>query len=227
MNNSSNARLSLARSIGVCLVILALAWGGAFLIRSCVHETRKAVNDAIGNIKEAFVEAFHLTPEISYHNKIIVNQTSPITELAVVTKEFNCETHYTNTRFRSEKTLDLQATFRVKAGFDLHESFRVTIECHPPKAYITLPQPKILSCEMISEDIVDQSNGVVNWLGPEDHKAALAQITKEARQQAERSKLREEAKAEVEKQLKALLGDKVASIAFEPGAINLQPAKHD
>ena len=227
MNNSSNARLSLARSVGVCLVILALFGGVVWGFRSCGREIRQTEKTTIDMIKAAFVEALQLTPQISVKNQIIVNQTSPIAELAVVSKDFVCQTRYTHTWLRSEKSIDLQATFRVKAGFDLREPVRVAIAGHPPKADIALPQPKILSCEIVSEGILNESAGVWNWLGPEDHQAALEKITKEARAQAERSSLKDDAKAEIEKKLQGLLGDKIASIAFEPAPINLQPAKHE
>jgi len=225
MNNTTHARLSLARSLGVCLVILTLAGAGVWLIRSCARETRQAVNDTIGNIKEAFVEVLQLTPRISVNNQVIVNQTSPIAELAVVSKEFLCQTRYTHTWLRSEKSIDLKATFRIKAGFDLREPVQVTIQGRPPKAHVLLPQPKILSCEVISEGIVDRSSGAWNWLGPEDHQAALEKITKEARKQADRSSLGDDAKAEIERKLRGLLGDRIASITFAPAPMNLQPGR--
>ena len=238
MKNSSNARLSLARSIGVCLVILTLFGGVVWCFRSCGRETGRLATGTIEEFKDAgigilqatkaaFVEVLQLTPQISVNNQIIVNQTSPIAELGVVSKEFGFKTHFADTWLHSEKTMDLEANFRVKAGFDLHESFRVTIEGQPPKARIFLPQPKILSCEMISDAIVDQSHGLWNILTAKDHQAALENMRKGAQQQAEKSSLREEAKAEIERKLRALLGDRVAGIAFEPAPMNLQPAKHE
>jgi len=197
------------------------------MIHSCAYEVRRSVKDTIGSIRDAFVQVLQLTPQISVNNKIIVSQTVPIAELALVSKEFQFEKHYSDTWFYSEKTLDLQARFRAKVGFDLHESFRVTIKGQPPKAYISLPQPKLLSCEMISKLTVDESSGLWNRISSTDRDKAEATMRDEARKQAEESSLKEEAKAEVEKKLRGLLGDKIGSISFEPPAINLQPAKQE
>jgi len=227
MSNSSNPHLSLARSVGVCLVILTLFGGIVWCLRSCGRETRNATKDMIEAIKIAFVEVLQLTPQINVKNKIIVSQTVPISELAVVSKEFVFEHHYSDTWIHSQKTLDLKAHFRAKVGFDLNESFRVTIEGEPPKAYITLPQPKLLSCEMTSKLTVDESNGLWNKLSPKDRDAAEAKMRNEAGRQAETASLREEAEAEVEKKLRGLLGDKIGSIKFRSNTINLPPIKND
>jgi hypothetical protein len=227
MNDSSSARVSLARSIGVCLVILALCGGIVWCFHSCGREIRDTEKETIELIKQAFVQVLQLTPQISVNNKILVSQTVPIAELAVVSKEFDFKKHYSDTWLHSEKTLDLQAQFRAKVGFDLHESFRVTIKGRPPKAYIALPQPKLLSCEMTSKLTVDESNGLWNRISSQDRDGAEAVMRNEARKQAEQSSLKEEAKAEVEKNLRELLGDKIGSISFEPARMHVKPAKHD
>src|SRR5476651_239931 len=112
--------------LGICLVLVTVAVIGLVALHSCTA----AVDHTIGNVRDAFREVLHVQPEITVNQRVVLTQTAPIAELAVVTKEelvsIALDEHLEVLSLPiplTEKKLAVEAIYRIKAGFDLREPF--------------------------------------------------------------------------------------------------------
>ncbi len=69
--------------LGICLVLVTLAAICWFALRSCTN----AVDHTVDSVRDAFVSVLRVQPQISINQRVVLTQTAPIAELAVVTKE--------------------------------------------------------------------------------------------------------------------------------------------
>ena len=134
--------------VGICLVMLTLAGVVIFAIHSCTE----AADHTVANVRDAFAKVFNLQPQVTVNQRVILTQTAPIAELAVTQKEelvqLGYTEHYEVLSYQiplTGKTLKVEAVYRVKAGFDLHQAFSVTIDPVTHLIHAALPHAKILS----------------------------------------------------------------------------------
>src|SRR6187431_2788363 len=64
-------------------------------------------------------EVFKFTPEVRVNNTVVLQQQTPILELATLSQKFKHEYAWTNTWLNSTKKIKITGTFEAKAGFDL------------------------------------------------------------------------------------------------------------
>ena len=101
---------------------------GFFALHSCTP----AVDHTIDHVATPSAEVLHVQPQVTVNQRVVLTQTAPIAELAVVTKEelvtigFNEHLEVLSVQIPlTEKKLTAEATYRLKAGFDLREPFSV------------------------------------------------------------------------------------------------------
>lgn len=195
-----------ARNIIIVIVTTFVAMLVCFLIGAelFVYETTKAVKAVTQSISQEFKNAFNTTPIITVNNRVVISESRPIAELATATKNVSVDTTYSSTWLHSTKVISVRGDFVAKAGFDLNSTFKINIDTHPKLVTVTLPYPRILSVEMKSNEITDEKGGLVNWLTPQDHEAALKQLTDTARLEISDSTIRSAAKEEMEKRIRAI-----------------------
>lgn len=167
-------------------------------------ESTKAVRQMAQGIAQDFKGAFNTTPEVTINNHVVTAESHPISELATASKTVSVETTFVSTWLHSTKYISIRGDFVAKAGFDLNDRFRIDIKTKPRLVTVSLPKPRILSLEMTSNDIIDEQGGIVNWLTPQDHEAALRQLTAEAKLDIEKSSIKTAAREEMEKRIKAI-----------------------
>src|SRR6202011_2355365 len=73
------------------------------------------------DLRAAFIEIAHLQPRIKINDRGCMEQTTPPTELAVVSRRLEVEHALEHTWAGSSKRVKLHGTFAVKAGFDLRQ----------------------------------------------------------------------------------------------------------
>ena len=86
----------------------------------------------------------------------------------------------------------------------------------PAELIAQFPPPKILSVEMLSEEIEKSENGYWNRLKPDDQKAALDELMRTAKIEGGAG-IHAEAKKNLEEKLRSLADQKKAPIQFEYG----------
>lgn len=160
-------------------------------------------------------EAFQFTPEITVNNVVVLQQQTPVLELAVLSQTFRHEYEWTNTWLKSTKKIKITGTLEAKAGFDLNQKFSIRIE--EEKAYVILPDPKLLSLEPKGDISFKDENGIWNWVKPEDRSKAINAFTNDARNYAQQADFIVQARDQVAEKLKKILSahGKEVIIAYE------------
>ena len=148
-------------------------------------------------------EAFQVTPEITVNKTVILQQQTPILELATLTQEFQHQYEWTNTLLKSTKKIKITGTFNAKAGFDLNQKFSIRIEEN--KAYVTLPKPQLLSIESLNDVKFEDENGYWNWIDETDRSMAMNAFTRDAREYAAQADFVVQAQHNMEEKLKEIL----------------------
>lgn len=188
----------------IILVIVTILISFIIAVQVFVYESTKAVKEIAQAISQECKAAFNAAPIITINHHVVASESHPIAELATASKTMSVDTTFVSTWLHSTKSISVRGVFVAKAGFDLNQLFKINLQASPRMATVTLPAPKILSLEMVSDEITDQQGGVLNWLQPQDHEAALKQLTDEAKLDFAKSPIMDAAKAEMEKRIRAI-----------------------
>ncbi len=194
--------------LGICLVLVTLA----AIVLLTVHQCTSAVDSTVTHVADAFADALKVRPQITLNERVVLAQTAPIAEFAVVTKEelvtVGLDENFHVLSFQvplTEKKLTAEATFRLKAGFDLHEPFAVTIDPQTHAVHATMPHAKILSVEQLGAPVLHSDDSMLNRITDEDREAIEKNLNDAAHNAAETSGLKEEAETQVTQRLTELL----------------------
>jgi hypothetical protein len=194
--------------LGICLVLVTLA----ALVLFALHTCTAAVDETATNVASAFASVLKVQPQVTINERVVLTQTEPIAELAVVTKEelvtVGLDENLHVLAFQvplTEKKLSAEATFRLKAGFDLHEPFSVVIDPQTHEVHATMPNAKILSVEQVGDVVLHPNDSLLNRISNEDQEAILKNLNDAAHAAAENSGLKDQAQEQVTQRLTDLL----------------------
>src|SRR4029434_6895879 len=79
------------------------------------------------NLRAAFIDIAQLQPRITINNRVYMEQTTPVSELVVLSRRIEIEHELLHTWVGSSKRVKLHGTFIVKAGFDLRHNLSIDI----------------------------------------------------------------------------------------------------
>jgi hypothetical protein len=151
------------------------------------------------DLRAAFIDIAHLQPRITINNRVYMEQTAPVTELAVVSRGIELEHEFLHTWVGSSKRVKLHGTFTAKAGFDLQQD--VTIDIRPTEILIQLPHAQILDIEQNQVEVLAFENGFWNRISGADVQNELSILPRLARQKAVQTGLPAEAERILQRQL--------------------------
>ena len=196
-------------AIAAAVILVIAAATAAFYVVAV-----KAPSDLARNTAEGVREFFNFTPQVRIDQTVVIEQMTPILEVATVAREMRVDHAWQQTWLRSTKTIQVQGVFTAKAGFDLREPFRIDIEKRPLRVVARMPPPKILSIDMREYKVVKDEDGWWNSVTPKDREDAVRQIRAEAIKKAERSGLLEEARGTVEARLREIVHRSGSTVVF-------------
>ena len=191
----------IALTIAAVIVIIFLR-----LERWPVHTAHESVGELerLGkDLRSAFVDIAHLQPRIIINNRVYLEQTTPTTELSILSRRMEVEHEFQSTWAGSSKRVKLHGTFQVKAGFDLRQSFAVDL--HPDEITLRLPHAQILGIEQQQVDVLAFENGFWNRISADDVQNELSILPQLARQKALETNLPTEAERALQQQLEERL----------------------
>ncbi len=162
-------------------------------------ESKRAARD----LKNAFVDIAHLQPRITINNRVYLEQSSPTTELSIMSRRMEIEHEFQSTWAGSSKRVKLHGTFLARAGFDLRQSF--SIDLRPNEVILQLPHAQIIGIEQQQVDVLAFENGFWNRISASDVETELAILPQLARQKAIEANLPTEAERSLQEQLEARL----------------------
>jgi hypothetical protein len=151
------------------------------------------------DLRAAFIDIAHLQPRITINNRIYVEQTTPVSELVVLSRRIEVEHELLHTWVGSSKRVKLHGTFTAKAGFDLRQNLAVDVR--PTEIVIQLPHARILGLEENQVDVLAFENGFWNQISGEDVQGELSILPQLAREKATESGLLAEAERALQQQL--------------------------
>jgi DNA-binding transcriptional regulator YbjK len=171
--------------------------------------------------RDAFVEIAQLQPRVTVNNRVYLEKTTSVAELAIVSRQTEVEHEFEHSWAGSTKRVKLHGTFKVKAGFDLREG--VSVDVRAEEIVVQVPHAKILGLEQEAVEVLELENGYWNRISAEDLQTELATLTKLARDKAAEANLVAEAESSLQQQLEQRIGSTPpVRITFGPKA-NVKP----
>jgi Protein of unknown function (DUF4230) len=151
------------------------------------------------NVRAAFVDIAHLQPRITINDHVYMEQTTPVSELVVLSRRIEIENELVHTWLGSSKRVKLHGTFIAKAGFDLRKG--LSIDIRPNETMVQLPHAQILGVEQQQMDVLAFENGLWNRISGQDIQSELSVLPELAWKKAAQSELPAEAEQTLQKQL--------------------------
>jgi len=192
----------------IALTLVALIIGATILIIFLRLETWPARTarqstaelERLGkNLRAAFIDIAHLQPRITINDRIYMEQTTPVSELVVLSRRIEVEHELLHTWVGSSKRVKLHATSIAKAGFDLRKG--LSIDIRPDQIMVQLPHAQILGVEQQQVDVLAFENGLWNHISGQDVQSELSALPELARKKAAESGLSAEAEESLQQQL--------------------------
>ena len=151
------------------------------------------------DLRAAFIDIAHLQPRIMINNRVYMEQTTPVSELVVLSRRIEVEHEFLHTWMGSSKRVKLHGTFTAKAGFDLQQ--KLSIDIRPDQIVIQLPHAQILDVTQDQMEVLAFENGFWNRISGDDVQNELSILPQLAREKAAETGLSVEAERALQKQL--------------------------
>jgi len=151
------------------------------------------------DLRSAFIDIAHLQPRITINSRVYMEQTTPVSELVVLSRRIEVEHELLHTWVGSSKRVKLHGTFIVKAGFDLQQNLAVDIR--PNEIIVQLPHARILGIEQEQVDVLAFENGLWNRISGQDMQSELSILPELAREKAAEGDLPAEAERTLQQQI--------------------------
>jgi hypothetical protein len=187
--------IALIIAVAVLVIFLRVETWPARTTRQSTAELERLGRD----LRAAFIDIAHLQPRITINNRVYMEQTAPVSELAVLSRRIEVEHELFHTWVGSSKRVKLHGTFTVKAGFDLRRN--LSIDIRPNEIVVQLPHAQILGIEQNQVDVLAFENGFWNHISGEDLQNELSILPQLAREKAAKSGLPAEAERALQQQL--------------------------
>jgi len=215
MNNTGKGSSGFRAVAMLGIIAVVLFIGGIFLAYQLLV---KVPAELARTTAEGFRTLFQVTPRVTVNETVVIEQNSPILEVATVTRPLLVDYEWSHTWLGSTKTLHVRGTFTAKAGFDLKKPFEIGIASSPLRVTARLPRPELLSLQMDSIEVLLDENGWWNRLTEEDRTGAVMALQSAARSKAMNSGILEDARRSAEERVRELVERNGAVVEFGEGA---------
>ena len=189
------ALIALIFAIVVLIIFLRLESWPARTARQSTAELERLGK----NLRAAFIDIAHLQPRITINDRVYMEQTTPVSELVVLSRRIEVEHELLHTWAGSSKRVKLHGTFIAKAGFDLRKGLSINIR--PNDIIVQLPHAQILGVEQQQLDVLAFENGLWNRISGQDVQSELSVLPELAWKKAAESELPAEAEETLQRQL--------------------------
>ena len=163
------------------------------------HQSTAELERVGKNLRAAFVDIAHLQPRITINDRVYMEQTTPVSEVVVLSRRIEVEHELLHTWAGSSKRVKLHGTFLAKAGFDLRKG--LSIDIRPDKIMVQLPRAQIVGVEQQQVDVLAFENGLWNRISGQDVQSELSVLPELAWKKAAQSELPAEAEKNLQEQL--------------------------
>src|SRR5213595_441595 len=129
----------------IAMVVLIIFWRIETWPARTAQQSTAELEKLGKDLRSAFIDIAHLQPRIRINNRVYMEQTTPVSELVVLSRRIEVEHELLHTWVGSSKRVKLHGTFIVKTGFDLQQNLAVDIR--PDEIMVQLPNAQILGVE--------------------------------------------------------------------------------
>lgn len=195
-------------------VLLLSGFGLFFAVLAAYFLLIKTPTDIARSLADGVAHAFNFTPQVKIEETVVIEQNTPIAELATVARDLMVEYSWSHRWLGSTKTITLRGTYTAKAGFDLKEPFSLTIRESPLRVEASMPAPKLLSLQMNSYMILEDESGWWNRISDADREQAVRELQHVAQEKAKNSGMLDEARSTIEQRIKEIVNRNGAIVKF-------------
>ena len=189
------ALIALIFAIVVVVIFLRLESWPARTARQSTAELERLGK----GLRSAFIDIAHLQPRITINDRVYMEETTPVSELVVLSRRIEVEHELLHTWVGSSKRVKLHGTFISKAGFDLRKG--LSIDIRPNEIMVQVPHAQILGVEQQEVDVLAFENGLWNRISGQDVQSELSVLPELAWKKAAESGLSAEAEETLQQQL--------------------------
>src|SRR5687767_1911843 len=119
----------ISRNLKLLIMLIGIGTIAAYVILVIIPtQLAKRSYEAAQALSEDFREAFQFTPEVLVEHTIVVNQQTPVLELAVLSQNFEHRYKWENKWMCSTKQIAINGSFEAKTGFDLQQKFSISLQ---------------------------------------------------------------------------------------------------
>ena len=183
----------------IAMVVVIIFWRIETWPARTAQQSTAELEQLGKDLRSAFVDIAHLQPRITINNRVYMEQTTPVSELVVLSRRIEVEHELLHTWVGSSKRVKLHGTFIVKAGFDLQQNLAVDIR--PNEIIVQLPHARILGIEQEQVDVLAFENGLWNRISGQDMQSELSILPDLAREKAAEGDLPAEAERTLQQQI--------------------------
>src|SRR6266508_1100710 len=171
------------------------------------------------NLRSVFVDIAHLQPRITINSRVYLEQTTPVSELVVLSRRIEVEHELLHNWIGSSQRVKLHDTFIVKADFDLQHN--LSIDIRPNEIIVQLPHERILGIDQEQVDVLAFENGLWNRISGQDVQSELSILPELAREKAAESDFSAEAERALQQQIEERVhAPQPLHLIFKGGAAN-------
>jgi hypothetical protein len=204
---------------GVLLLVVGALTVGYVAVDLPAEIARRIEGGAAASAREIagqVAAAFQVQPKVVAGRRTVVEQRSDVLELVTVEETLTERQRLDESWLHSTKTLEIEADFVIRAGFDLARPFVIEVDPATGALRVTLPPAEILSTELSDVRFLHEEDGWWNRLTPADREAAIRGLRLRVGLRARESDLRDRARSSAEKRLRDLLARDGRTITFLP-----------
>ncbi len=186
-------------ALSIAIVVVIIFWRIETWPTRTAQQSTAELEKLGKDLRAAFIDIAHLQPRVTINNRVYMEQTTPTSELVVLSRRIEVEHELLHTWVGSSKRVKLHGTFVVKAGFDLQHN--LSIDIRPNEIIVQLPRARVLGIEQDQVDVLAFENGLWNRISGEDMQSELSILPQLAREKAAESDLPAEAERTLQQQI--------------------------
>jgi hypothetical protein len=203
----------------IAMVVVIIFWRIETWPARAAQQSTAELEKLGKDLRTAFIDIAHLQPRITINNRVYMEQTTPVSELVVLSRRIEVEHELLHTWAGSSKRVKLHGTFIAKAGFDLRQN--LSIDVRPNEIIVQLPHARILGIEQDQVDVLAFENGLWNRISGQDMQGELSILPQLARERAAESDLPAEAERTLQQQIEQRVhAPQPLHLIFKGGAAN-------
>jgi hypothetical protein len=196
--------------IGICAILLFI--GGTVVAYKLLIEAPARLAQATA---DGLKSLFQVTPRVTVNELVVIEQNSPILEIATISRPLFVDHQWSHTWLGSTKSLHVRGVFTAKAGYDLRKPFEIRVTGSPLRVAARLPNPELLSMQMDSYEVLEDESGWWNRLTEADRTNVVTSLQSNARQKAEASGILQEVARSAEDRIRELVERNGGAVTFE------------